>query len=144
MSGCATPPAVNATARFPLAANEAVFGLGQYQSGLMNYRGHEVVWREASPFTPDEIRELDALCRERYVELVPNQNSLGHLHRWLVHEPYRQLAEQLQMTEGAVKVAVHRLRNRCAELLRAEIAETVSSEEEIDDELRSLFAAVES
>jgi RNA polymerase sigma-70 factor (ECF subfamily) len=57
--------------------------------------------------------------------------------------PYKQLAEQLDMTEGAVKVAVHRLRRRCRELLRAEIAETVASPEEIDDELRALFAVLE-
>jgi RNA polymerase sigma-70 factor (ECF subfamily) len=42
------------------------------------------------------------------------------------------------MTEGAVKVAVHRLRKRYRELLRAEIAETVSDPSEIDDEMRHL------
>ena len=43
------------------------------------------------------------------------------------------------MTEGAVKVAVHRLRKRYQELLRDEIGQTVATEEEIDRELRDLF-----
>lgn len=57
---------------------------------------------------------------------------------------YQQVADQLGMTEGAVKVAVHRLRRRYRELLKEHIAQTVSSPEEIDDELRQLFAAVRS
>lgn len=57
------------------------------------YEGHEDVWRHASPFTAAEIRRLDACCRERFIELAPNQNSFGHFHRWLVHDRYRPLAE---------------------------------------------------
>jgi RNA polymerase sigma-70 factor (ECF subfamily) len=56
---------------------------------------------------------------------------------------YAQIAKLLEMTEGAVKVAAHRLRQRCRELLRSEIAQTVSNAEEIDDELRTLFKAVD-
>jgi RNA polymerase sigma factor (sigma-70 family) len=54
----------------------------------------------------------------------------------------RQVAEQLEMTEGAVKVAVHRLRQKYRELLRAEIAQTVAAEEEVDSELALLLAAL--
>jgi len=57
------------------------------------YTDHEEVWRDASPFTAEEIRKLDACCRERFIELTPNQNSFGHFHRWLVHDRYRPLAE---------------------------------------------------
>ena len=57
------------------------------------YADHEDVWRDASPFTAEEIRRLDALCRERFIELAPNQNSFGHFHRWLVHDRYRPFAE---------------------------------------------------
>jgi RNA polymerase sigma factor (sigma-70 family) len=53
--------------------------------------------------------------------------------------PYADLGRQLEMTEGAVKVAVHRLRQRYRELLRETIAETVSGPDEVDDELRYLF-----
>ena len=55
---------------------------------------------------------------------------------------YQEIAEQLEMSEGAVKVAAHRLRKRCRELLREEVAQTVSTADEIDDELRDLFVAV--
>jgi RNA polymerase sigma factor (sigma-70 family) len=55
---------------------------------------------------------------------------------------YRQIACELKMTEGAVKVTVHRLRRRFGELVRAQIAQTVASPEEIDDEIRQLFAAL--
>jgi RNA polymerase sigma-70 factor (ECF subfamily) len=46
------------------------------------------------------------------------------------------------MTELAVKVAIHRLRRRYQEVIRAAIAQTVASPDDIDDELRDLFAAV--
>ena len=57
---------------------------------------------------------------------------------------YRQVAEVLGISEGAVKVAVHRLRRRYRELLKDEIAQTVTSPTEIEDEIRELFAAVRS
>jgi RNA polymerase sigma factor (sigma-70 family) len=53
--------------------------------------------------------------------------------------PYAELARQLDLTEGAVKVAVHRLRQRYRALLRMTIAETVAGPEEVEDELRYLF-----
>jgi RNA polymerase sigma-70 factor (ECF subfamily) len=56
--------------------------------------------------------------------------------------PYGQLAADLGKTEGAIKVAVHRLRKRCRDVLRAEIAGTVSDRAEVDEELRDLFEAV--
>ena len=56
--------------------------------------------------------------------------------------PYAVLAARLSMTEGAVKVAVHRLRTRCGELIRDEVAQTVSDPAEVDDELQALFEAL--
>jgi len=56
--------------------------------------------------------------------------------------PYAEIAVRLGTSEGAVKVAVHRLRQRYRELLRAEIADTIASPGEIDDEIRNLFAAL--
>ena len=43
--------------------------------------------------TGEEILALDAYCKERFIELVPNQNSFGHMHRWLKHPEYAHLAE---------------------------------------------------
>ncbi|HEX5220503.1 MAG TPA: RNA polymerase sigma factor [Verrucomicrobiae bacterium] len=56
--------------------------------------------------------------------------------------PYRELAERLGMSEGAVKVAVHRLRQRYRELLEAEIANTVASPKEVAEERRYLLSAL--
>lgn len=56
--------------------------------------------------------------------------------------PYREVSEELGMTENAIKVAVHRMRKRCGTILRAEIAGTVASEEEIDEELREMFKSL--
>jgi len=55
---------------------------------------------------------------------------------------YAEIATRLGTSEGAVKVAVHRLRQRYRELLRAEIADTVASPGEVEDEIRNLFAAL--
>jgi hexosaminidase len=63
-----------------------------YSEHTFAYRNHPEVHRAASPFTAEEILELDAFCRARHVELVPNQNCLGHMNRWLLHERYRPLA----------------------------------------------------
>jgi uncharacterized protein HemY len=56
--------------------------------------------------------------------------------------PYSDVATELDMTEGAVRVAVHRLRRQYRELLRNEISQTVATEEEIDEEIRDLFTAL--
>jgi len=55
---------------------------------------------------------------------------------------YADVATALKMSEGAIKVAVHRLRQRYSELVRAEIAQTVASPEEADEELRYLFTVL--
>jgi RNA polymerase sigma factor (sigma-70 family) len=56
--------------------------------------------------------------------------------------PYCDLGGTLGLSEGAVKVAAHRLRKRYRELLREEIANTVATPEEVEEELRQLFAAL--
>jgi len=55
---------------------------------------------------------------------------------------YRDVAATLSMTEGAVKVAVHRLRRSFREALRREIAQTVGGTEELESELHALIAAL--
>jgi RNA polymerase sigma factor (sigma-70 family) len=55
---------------------------------------------------------------------------------------YAQVGTALEMSEGAVKVAVHRLRQRYKTLLRAHIAETVADESEVDAEIAALFSAL--
>ena len=55
---------------------------------------------------------------------------------------YAQTAALLDTSEGAVKVAVHRLRRRFRDIVREEISQTVASPDEIEDELRYLWSAV--
>jgi RNA polymerase sigma-70 factor (ECF subfamily) len=57
-------------------------------------------------------------------------------------ESYAAIGADLGMSDQAVKVAVHRLRRRYRELLRAEISQTVAAPDDVDDELRDLFNAV--
>ncbi len=57
-------------------------------------------------------------------------------------ETYAQLGPHLGLSEAAVKMSVHRLRERCRELLREEIAHTVTRPEEIEEELHYLFEVV--
>jgi len=64
-----------------------------YMEHVFAYAGHEDVWRDASAFTPDEVRAFEATCAARGIELAPNQQSFGHFHRWLKHARYRELAE---------------------------------------------------
>ena len=56
--------------------------------------------------------------------------------------PYRDAADRLHTTEGAVKVAAHRLRQRYAELVREQIAQTVTTPEQIEEEICELYAAL--
>jgi RNA polymerase sigma factor (sigma-70 family) len=58
------------------------------------------------------------------------------------HLPRGELADRLNLSEGAVKVAIHRLRQRYRQLLRGIIAETVGSPEELEDELRYLITVL--
>ena len=69
-----------------------------YTEHTFAYQNHPIVWEKASPMTGEEILALDVFCRERFIELVPNQNSFGHMHNWLKFEEYIHLAES---PEGA-------------------------------------------
>ena len=64
-----------------------------YVEHTFAFRGHEDAWKDASPLTPGEIRELDDACAAVGIELVPNLNTFGHMERWLRHPRYRAMAE---------------------------------------------------
>ena len=66
-----------------------------YTEHTFAYRNHPEVWRGYSPLTGEEVLELDQYCRERFVELVPNQNTFGHMERWLHRPRYEHLAENM-------------------------------------------------
>ena len=56
--------------------------------------------------------------------------------------PHAEIAVRLGMSEGAVRTAAHRLRRRYRELLRGEIAQTVATPGEVDEEIRYLFGVL--
>ncbi|MQY10449.1 hypothetical protein SRB5_05570 [Streptomyces sp. RB5] len=76
-----------------------------YTEHTFAYEGHETVWRDVSPLTADDMRWLDGLCADAGVELVANQNTFGHMERWLAHEPYLERAE---LPEGFELFGRHR------------------------------------
>jgi hexosaminidase len=58
------------------------------------YPSFRNLWQnKETPITGDEIRELDAFCKSRYIVLVPNQNTLGHMMAWLATDEFKDLAE---------------------------------------------------
>jgi RNA polymerase sigma factor (sigma-70 family) len=86
-------------------------------------------------------RAMDRLQSE--IDSSGDEISLEHLKQYLTSAepqvPYRETAEALGVSEGAVATAVHRLRKRYGQCLRAEIAETVVDPGHVDDELRYLL-----
>jgi RNA polymerase sigma-70 factor (ECF subfamily) len=82
-------------------------------------------------------RALLALRREKHFEqLKPFLTGDGPAM------PYSKLAAELGVTEGVVKIKVHRLRKKYGELLRAEIAQTVESDSHVEEELRYLLSVL--
>jgi RNA polymerase sigma-70 factor (ECF subfamily) len=69
---------------------------------------------------------------EATYKLIPREKS---------SQSRAELAAQLGMTEAALKMTLSRMRDRYVELLRAEVAKTVNSPEEIEEEIRAVFAA---
>jgi hypothetical protein len=64
-----------------------------YTEHTFAYRKYAPVWRGWGALTGAEIEKLDARCRRLGIELVPNQNSFGHLRWWLEYPPLKKLAE---------------------------------------------------
>jgi len=105
--------------------------------------------------TPDQLFErkwaLQVLEQARSA-LRQEMATEGNADRLAVLEPfltgdrpartYRAVGEELRLSEGAVKVAVHRLRKRFGELLRSEVAETVATAGAVEDELRHLLTVL--
>ena len=77
-----------------------------YTEHTFAYRGHEKVWNGWSPLTAADAGHLAEYAAQRHIDWVPNQNSFGHMHRWLVHEPYRRLAECPDGIEHPFSLAV--------------------------------------
>lgn len=64
-----------------------------YTEHTFAYRRYRSVWQSWGALTGADIRRLDARCRELGIDLVPNQNSFGHLRQFLAHPRLKPLAE---------------------------------------------------
>jgi RNA polymerase sigma-70 factor (ECF subfamily) len=109
----------------------------------------------ADNVSPDKLydRVWAMTVLERVIVRLRDENSAdgkgkiySHLERFLMvgkdDISYGQTAIALQLTEGAVRVAVHRLRRRYRELLREEIAQTLADPALADEEMQALFSAL--
>jgi RNA polymerase sigma factor (sigma-70 family) len=110
----------------------------------------------ANDASPDKAFDRSwalALMEQVLAQLKADQDRAGKraqfalLQDCLMGDPgaprYADLAAQLGASEAAIKMMVNRLRRRYRDLLRQEIAQTVTSSEEIEEEIRQLFAALE-
>jgi hypothetical protein len=71
-----------------------------YFENVFAYCEHGRAWMGTSPYTSTDLHMLSIYCFERGIQLVPNQNTLGHFERWLKHEAYLPYAE---LPEGGAR-----------------------------------------
>ncbi len=109
----------------------------------------------ADRLSPDKLFERSwalAVLKQAMDQLKKESMTAGkmplfdHLKNLLTSKTetvsYRSVAAKLDMSEDAVKAAVYRLRKRYRELVREEIAQTVATEEQLEEEIKGLFAAL--
>ena len=107
------------------------------------------------PLAPDELyeRRWAMTLLEQTMEEISDEfarankaREFGLMKEWLAAAqgeiPYAQVAAQLGTTEGAARVAVHRLRKRFRELFRQRIAQTVAEPDDVDTEIRHVAAVL--
>jgi len=122
-----------------------------------NQTEHRYLAEHAEAYTPEMLFEkrwalalLDQVLLRLRAEFAAAGKEAQFEHLRLVlwgdktDLSYAELAVRAGLTEGALKVAVHRMRQRYRDLLRAEVAKTVASRVEVDEELRHLISMVSS
>lgn len=72
-----------------------------YTEHTFAYRRYQSVWQDWGALTAAEIRTLDDRCRALGIDLVPNQNSFGHLRYFLEHPKVKKLSEVSEPYEGS-------------------------------------------
>ncbi|QIF04455.1 sigma-70 family RNA polymerase sigma factor [Roseimicrobium sp. ORNL1] len=131
-------------------------GGGQHAVPLDTVLGEKLYREETSPqASADEAydrRWALTLLEQTLGRLRAEFERSGREHDFTVLKPqlvaprgensYADLAAQLGSTEGAARVAVHRLRKRFREIFREEIAQTVANEEDLEDEIRHLITVL--
>jgi hexosaminidase len=107
-----------------------------YTEHTFAYRNYRAVWSGWGPLTGREIEQLDARCQALGIDLVPNQNSFGHLRYWLQHPPLKKLAEVSEPYESADGTFL-----RYPTTLAPNHPETLPFLRELYDELLSHFSS---
>ena len=79
-----------------------------YTEHTFAYKKYKSVWQSWGALTAKELKILDARCRELGIDLVPNQNSFGHLRYFLEHPKLKKLADVSEAYEDASKEFVRR------------------------------------
>jgi Glycosyl hydrolase family 20, catalytic domain/Glycosyl hydrolase family 20, domain 2 len=79
-----------------------------YTEHTFAYRKYKSIWRSWGALTAKEVRILDARCRELGIDLVPNQNSFGHLRYFLENRKLNRLGEISQPYEAETRDFVRR------------------------------------
>ena len=64
---------------------------------------------EISYITVEEYKELEKYCNDHYIDLVPNQNGLGHMEQWLSKDEFKELAENTDNNDDATKKYINTL-----------------------------------
>jgi RNA polymerase sigma factor (sigma-70 family) len=139
-------------------ANECDWARAQKRGGgvssqsleaLIETGEHRYSLEPRSNLTPEKIFERQwalTVLDQVLLQLREDSDDFERLKGFLIGDedriPYRQLAEDLGKTEGALKVSVHRLRRRFREILREKISHTVSDPAEVPEEIRYLMANV--
>jgi len=131
-------------------------GAGQQLISLDDTAEARYAQEPACAVTPEKLYERRwalslfdrALARLREQYASAGKGKLYDcLKRFLSDEPregeYGRLAVELEMSTGAIAAAVHRLRQHYRQLVREEVAQTVGTSAEIEDEMRSLLAALD-
>ena len=67
------------------------------EADCFKYSAYPKYTEDFDCLTPEDIKELNEYCRERFIDLVPNQNSFGHLGQWLSREEFK----ELEIADGA-------------------------------------------
>ena len=116
---------------------------GQYDLEPEDRLSPEMLFEKSWALTVLE-RTIDRL--EADMARGNQQQLFEHLKVYLTTEkdvvPYEDMAAELDMTAAAVRVAVHRMRKRYRRLLRDEISQTVGDDDQVDEEMACLFAAL--
>jgi hypothetical protein len=92
VSRCRVPTLGTLKALLAQLADWKINHVELYLEHTFAYAGHDEVWRAASAYTAEELRDLDDFAESVGIELTGQQNCLGHMERWLQHERYRPLA----------------------------------------------------